>query len=293
MTLLRALSAVVLGVGALSLGCTEADFDDPEVSELPPLDDPFYSTLAGPRGSTGSNNLHPLDLLAERDNLVVATQAALATYSASDATWWLANNAGTNALLASTGGRSVLKYAVRCALSSTSAVSAQLGSTGVSYPGEGHLATTAAWKTAALTSDQTDDLFTCLLAHLNANGVTVPINLSGPNVTNAPGYDPSFAWEEALWATKLIHDEDGGTAFHFYVWPRAAAGCANVAAELTHRVCGTIDGGCGLTVRTDLDTACTETSAGWYCNDVTGHALPAILTRLKLTDAKKLYTGCI
>jgi len=77
------------------------------------------------------------------------------------------------------------------------------------------------------------------------------------------------------------------------VWPRGVAGCPNAAIELANRVCGTIPGSCGLTVRTDLDSACTETAAGWYCNDITGHALPAILTRLKLGDVKKLYSGCI
>jgi hypothetical protein len=292
MTLFRALPAVVIAMSALAMGCVDGG-DDLEESDAPETDAPFSSPLGTIAGSTGTNNLNPLDLHNNKDNLFGATQAALATYVANDQTWWLANNAPDNALLGSTGGRSVLKYAVRCTLLSSSTVNAQLGSTVFSYPGQGLLATASAWKTTALTPDQTDDLFTCLLAHLNANGVSVPINLSGPHVTNAAGFDPSFNWEEALWAAKLVQDDDGGTVFNFYVWPRSVAGCPNYAAELASRVCGTFTGSCGLTVRSDFATACTETAAGWYCNDATGHALPAILTRLKLGDVKKLYTGCI
>jgi hypothetical protein len=292
MMLFRALSAVALGACALSLGCAKTDFES-ESSELPPLDDPFYSTMAGPQGSTGTNNLNPVDFHSQKATLLAALQAPLATYASGTQTWWLANNAPNNALLASSGGRSVLKYAIRCALSSTSAVNVQLGTSVVTYPGQGLLTTASGWKTTALNADQTDDVFACLLAHLNANGVTVPINLSGPNVSNAGSFDPSFAWEESLWAAKLVEADDGTMAFNFEVWPRGVAGCPNAAIELAQRVCGTTPGSCGLTLRADFDSACTETATGWYCNDVTGHALPAILTRLKLGDVKKLYSGCI
>jgi hypothetical protein len=292
MTMFRALSVVVLGLSTAALGCADGGGEVEELGAVA-ADAPVATPQGGAHGSSSTNNLSPVDFHAQKATLLAAMQAPLATYSSSAQTWWLANNAPDNALLASTGGRSVLKYAARCALATTSAVNAQVGSSVVTYPGQGLLTTASAWKTTALDADQTDDLFTCLLAHLNSNGVEVPINLSGPSVSNAGSYDPAFSWEEALWATKLVEADDGTTAFNFYVWPRGVAGCPNAAIELANRVCGTAPGSCGLTVRTDIDSACTETGAGWYCDDPTGHALPAILTRLKLNDVKRLYSSCI
>jgi hypothetical protein len=292
MTLFRALSAAAIGASALSMGCSGAGGDN-ESSGAPAMDDTLYSTMAGIHGTGGNNNLHPLDFHANKVNLFGATLAALAAYAPSDATWWLANSAPNSALLGTTGGREVLKYAVQCALSTSSTVRAQLGSSAMSFTGQSIVTTTSGWKTAALTRDATDDLFTCLLAHLNAHGVEVPINISGPHIVNAPGYDPAFDWEEALWAVKVLVDEDGGVAFNLYVWPmNDLTQCADHVTGLSDRVCGLSDDACGLTVRTDRDDACTETATGWFCDDVSGHPLPAVLTRLKAADATSMYSDC-
>jgi hypothetical protein len=293
MTLLRALSAVVIGLSSLSLGCSD-EIGSSNTSGAPEIDDPFYSTMAGPPGTGGTNNLNPPDFHGLKYTLFSAAELPLATYGADDQLWWLANNAPNSALLGSIESRNVIKYAVRCALSTTSTVHAELGSSVLSYPGQGILGATSAWKTTPLNLDQANDLFTCMLAHLNARGVEVPINLSGPNINNALGSDPAFSWDEALWATKIDLDPVDGAVFSFYVWPLDnLVDCPGYVSGLEDRVCGTFQGECGLTVRSDRETACTETETGWFCEDTTGHPLPAIKTRLKAKDASALYDGCL
>jgi hypothetical protein len=292
MTLLRALSAVVIGLSSLSLGCSD-EAGDSNTLGAPEIDDPFYSTMAGPPGSGGTNNLHPINFHGTRYTLFSSADLPFATYEVTDQQWWIDGNIHNTTLLGSEGGRSVIKYAVRCALSSTSTVHAQLGADAFSYTGQSILTTTTAWKTTALNLDQTRDLFTCMLAHLNARGVEVPINLSGPNVTNSAGADPAFSWEEALWAVKIDMAPVDAPVFSFYVWPLDdLLDCSGYVSGLQDRVCGTFQGECGLTIRTDRDTACTETETGWLCDDTTGHALPAIKTRLKSKGASELYDGC-
>lgn len=294
MKLFRALSVVVIGSGALWMGCAEeaADLDS---NDAPALDAPSRIPLGGPAGSTGTNNLPPPDVHENKLTLHTSTQAAFGTYSASDARWDIASTTSNNALVGDDGGRTLIKYAVRCALPSTTTVHARLGTTEYAYTGQGLLTTTADWLTAALTNSQAQDLFTCLLAHMNAHGVEVPINLSGPNVSNVDGSDGSFTWEEALWAVKITSPGTVKKKLDFYVWPLDdLLDCANYVEQLTDRVCGTYSGPCGLTVRTDRATACTEDShTGWSCTDATGTVvLPAIKTRLKETDVEAMYDSC-
>lgn len=295
MTLFRALSAVVIGVSALATGCF-GGAGDLDAIEAHDYDDPSLSTLGGLNGSGGFNNLRPAAFHANKWSLYEATKSALATYNADDGSWSLANNTYTNALLATADGREVLKYAVRCALSSTVTVKATLpDGTIVAYAGQSILAQAVNWKTAALNHDQADALFTCLVAHMNANGVTVPINLSGSQVTNqAVGYDPAFSWEEALWAVKIIDEGDASdVTFHLYAWPmNNMAGCAEYVSGLQSRICAKSDDNCGLTVRLDRDSACEEAGGLWSCDDASGHPLPAILTKLKAVDVPLMYSDC-
>jgi hypothetical protein len=163
----------------------------------------------------------------------------------------------------------------------------------VSYRGKSILSTTQSWKTKALGLDYADDLFTCMIAHLNAHNVSVPINLSGPHVVNSATSDPSFSWEEALWAAKIDPSDPDNPVFSLYVWPMEnLTACPNYVTGLSDRVCGNSTDECGLNVREDRDTACTETSSGWYCDDLSGHPLPAILTRLKTVDVEHFYADC-
>ena len=289
MKLFQALFAVLIGSGALAMGCAE-EADDLDMPDDPALASPARTPLGGPAGSTGTNNFPPPDCMGNRGNLYTATQSTFATYDITDDEWWIANNAANNALLSTSGGRTAIKYAARCALPATVTVNAQVGATQYSYPGQGLLTTTPGWLTAPLPLTAAQDLFGCMLAHLNAFGVEVPINLSGPSVTNTAGHDANFTWEEALWVAKITSGPTQKTTFAFHVWPLDdLVQCEAYVEQLTNRVCGGFTGNCGLTVRSDRATVCTETSAGWYCDVTPTTTLPAIKTRLKVTDVETLY----
>lgn len=288
---LQSLAAVVLGLCALSMGMGCAgEGGDLDMADEPEVAEPGRIPLGGMPGSTGANKFNPLNFHTYRQPGYSSARQQLVTGSTK--TSWLANNPSNNTLLGSEGGREWLKYAARCGVASGTTVYAQAGFMQYSFPGQGLLATTSDWLTAGLSLASTQDLFSCLLAHLNAFGVEVPINLSGPSVTNSLGSDSGFEWEEALWATKITptaHD----AYFEFYVWPLDdLTACLNYVPQLQNRVCGTYNGPCGLTVRHDRATACTETASGWYCNDASENPLPAIKTRLKETDVEVLYDNC-
>lgn len=295
MTFSRALSVIVLGFSALSMGCLEGGGDRDGSEPAADLGAPSLSPQGWLNGAGGVNSLLPYEFHANRTMLYGATTGALATWSNTDKVWSFADNAFTDALLSGVGGQNTLKYAVKCALSATSSISVagSQDDDDLAYTGMNILATTQSWKTAALSIDSADDLFTCMIAHLNANGVPVPINLSGPHIVNSGSSDPAFSWEEALFAAKIDTSDPDAPAFSVYVWPMdSLVNCPSYITGLSDRLCGTGVDNCGLIVRDDREEACTETGNGWYCDDLSGHPLPAVLTRLKSKDAEKFYPGC-
>lgn len=287
----RALPATLLGLGALWLGAGCAE----EADEMrgPELADPGIALLGGPTGSTGTNNFPPPDFHSLKGTIYTSTSMALGDYDGSAEQWNLASNTANDTLVAGDSGRTALKYMARCGVSETVTLHAVLGSTPYTFPGQGILSTTAGWLGAGLSNSQAQDLFACLLGHLNARGVEVPINLSGPSVTNTEGADSNFTWEEALWVAEITSPGTHKRSFSFQVWPLDdLMSCSEYVEQLEDRVCGTYSGTCGLTIRTDRSTACSEGAAGWTCTGLSGVALPAIKTRLKSTDVELLYDSC-
>jgi hypothetical protein len=137
------------------------------------------------------------------------------------------------------------------------------------------------------------DVLTCLVTRLNRFGIPVPIFLSGPRVTPKE-YPPSmndaalYPYAEALWLASRGVD----TAVAFEVWPLdlLAHSCALDPTALQNilnlRVCGKIEGGCGLKVHTvaERHAQCTERAEGiWECN-----SMPVIATRLGKCGWKKV-----
>jgi hypothetical protein len=294
MKLFQALSAVLLGSGALSLGLgclAEAEDLDMTADEDVPA---TPLTLGGPKGSTGTNNLPPPDMQNHRTAVYGATGSALAALNMNNHNWEVALNPSTTTLLAGEEGRRVLKYVSRCAVDETVTLHAQVGATAYTFPGQGILSTTQGWLSGGLPLAGAQDVFSCLLAHMNARGVQVPINLSGPSVTNTDGADANFDWEEALWVTRIVPaTATTKLRFDFYVWPLDdLLACTEYASQVRDRICGLYSGTCGATVRTDRSNACTELTDGWYCTPVPGVTLPAIKTRLKVTDVDIMYDNC-
>lgn len=285
----RALTAAVAVLGMLTSGCSGAD-GELEADEALDLDNPLYSTMAGPGGSGGQNHLHPDWFHPNKPALNTSTKANLAVWNAADQKYRFANTVALNTLFATSAGREVIKYAVRCTLPVGEKVWDNSLGVDLAYPGQGLLTTTTAWTTSALASTAAEDLFACMAAHMNPLGEIVPINLSGMHVTNAPGFDPTpYAWEEALWTSTIIASPFGGYYYVINVWPLAGLqACAiNQVDGLTSRVCPTSGGVCGLSVRTDLASACKEYLTGWKCD-----GKPAIRTRLKVSDVPRMYKGC-
>ncbi|MEZ4302150.1 MAG: hypothetical protein R3B70_44900 [Polyangiaceae bacterium] len=284
--------AASLGVAALLSGCSEPSGDRDGGADLVGAS-PRLAPLAGPMGSTGTNNLPPPVAMGLRDELFDATGLAFADYHSSDDTWWLDSNVPNDILVSTDDGRRLLKYAVRCGISEDVEILA-VDPDGLlnTFPGQGLLTTTQDWLTTPLTTEEAEDLFTCLLAHLNSRGVEVPINLSGLHVPNLSGADSGFTWEEALWATRIKVNPGKAPTFSFNVWPLDdLLECDRYVEHLEDRVCGTFSGDCNLTIHTDRDSACTEGSHGWVC-DVGGTSMPVIKTRLKSTDVELLYDSC-
>lgn len=285
----KVLSLVIAGLSAFAFGCSDADI------EASDFDDPLYGPMAGGSdGTNGQNSLRPDSFIAYRLNLYYAATQDLADYNSSTQKWTLASNAYTSALKSSEEGRDVLKYAIKCAVPVGTTVSVTVitgaGSTKYDFAGEGFLTTTGDWLNGGLTVDQTEDMFECMLAHMNHYTV-VDINLAGPNVRDDPDMDTSpFVWEEALWQSTI--DTTGSkVTIDTQVWPLGGfSGCPGEIDELETRVCGTSAGGgsCGLTIQTDLATACAESQDGWRCNGD-----PVVKSRLKTIQVPELYPGCI
>jgi hypothetical protein len=288
----QSLAAVVLGLGALSLGMGCApDADDDDTTGEPELVESDRIPQGGPPGTGTTNKFLSDDFQDVKPTGYESTRSPIGTYGSNQ--WWVANNAATTTLLGSEAGRDFIKYAARCALPATVALHAQVGATLYKFPGSSLLTTTTGWLTTSLTASQTNDLFTCLVAHLNAFGVEVPINVSGPNIKNTEGADSGFKWYEALWVAKITATNPQEPEFELNVWPLDdLIECNGFVPQLEDRVCGTFAGDCGVVVRGDRNTACEETESGWYCTDTTGHSMPAIMTRLKETDVELMYDNC-
>lgn len=298
MAFVKALSAGIAGVVALSMGCSDGG-DGSELGAYA-IDDPHYSALAGGSdGTNGQNHLPPEHFIDYRYELFEATKSNLANYNAATNKWILASNAHTNALRATAAGRQVLKYAIQCALPAGQAVWYTLWVGGfamqVSPTGQGFLTTTTGWDTGALPIPAAEDLFACVVAHLNPY-TQVAINLSGPKVTNDPNADTSdFTWEEALWMVDMRSSNLGGVTIDARVWPLSGVlECGSYVSQIETRVCGSYAGEapCDVDVRLNVAGECIQGNGGWYCRDIAGNFAPVIKSRLKVDEVSTIYGVC-
>lgn len=296
MTHVKALSLMVAGVAALAMGCSDG-MDGSDMG-APDMDDPFYSSMAGGSdGTNGQNHLNSEDAFELRGTLYSATTSDLADYNLLSGKWDLDSNTHLNALKSTPEGRQVLKYAIQCALPTTTTVRYTALAGGLYIPfevtGQGFLETTGGWLNGGLSTSAAEDLFACMLAHMNPTTV-VDINLSGQNVNNDPNADVSdFTWEETLWQANIT--EGLSVAFHMRAWPLGGfEDCEVDVQELETRVCGSYAGtSCHLDIETTLTTECTEGADGWQCYDDNGVLVPVIKTRLKTSQVTNLYSkGC-
>lgn len=164
----------ILGVSLL-LGCTELPEDDGIAEQQFGLESEnlLSSNLL-------SSNLLSLNLLSSN-----SLQSASGQQTA-------------EGMAATAGGRELLRYLVRCALPSGRTLSVTADGTTYTYLGSmGHA---PAWENGPLLRTDRDRVSACLLAHVNAFGVSVPISVrsdDSPPTTTAektayPVYEATF-----------------------------------------------------------------------------------------------------
>jgi hypothetical protein len=285
----RVMIGMVAGLSVLSSGCLGTAEESTAVDSVVPEDEPLPGPLSGPGGSGGMNGFNPLGFHLYKSTVYGSMGADLAELLPMLG-WRIRNTTPNQTLLVDLlEGRETLEYAVRCGLASGDAVSG--GVPLATFTGQGVLTTTTEWKTKPLSTARKEDLFSCMLAHLNSLDIQVPMMLSGPSIYNSPTFDGSaYEFEEALWGT-AITDNGGTPVFNFYVWPSQELDdycLVDLTGVLNLRLCGSFVGPCNLTVRTDRTTACTETTKGFECD-----GKPAIQTRLRPVDLPLLYGVCL
>jgi hypothetical protein len=259
----RALLAVAAGFGLLQAGCL-AQNDETGVDAI---DGVGFTALIDPSGAGGTNGLNDMAFAVSEMNLWSGTFGPFKN-----------TNSALVQLAGNESGKETLDYARKCALPAGRYV---IGTSVFYNSVPGLLATTSGWATGALGTNLAPqpkyDLFECMLAHLNPSS-HVDIRLTGASVTNSLGAGAalSYSFKEALW---VVHqDVTGGLVFEAWPLENLQNLCGtNTSTALAQRVCNSIAGTCGVTIREDLATACSKNADGnWSCE---GH--PAIQTWLK------------
>lgn len=114
----------------------------------------------------------------------------------------------SNELINSEGGRELLQYVVRCAMPEGVTMRG-VDEDGAVYEFAGSLGLGEQWATGPLTPTAQRWVSACLLAHVNAFGVPVPISVRGahPNLTVDDAEQSEYLVQEAAFYGNLFQDE--------------------------------------------------------------------------------------
>lgn len=243
--------------------------------------DPTLETMEGTNGSPGNNGLLVTTFQAKS-----AALRSLMGHKLFTGTDELNLNINVINFLGSQAGRDVFDYAVQCALPENKSIVRS----GRTYTGKHILTTTTQWTQEALDEDAKEDLFACIVAHLNPlGGDSVPIFLSGPAVHTGT-LSTVYPVKEALWTAEL---SEVGVTYH--VWPLFTMPemcAANPLDALNKRVCGQNAPECFLEPHQHTFTDCVRKSAS-DDGQVECLGKRAIMTRLKNADfLSTLYPDC-
>jgi hypothetical protein len=99
------------------------------------------------------------------------------------------NHKGAGQLAATPNGRELLQYVARCALAEGDFLRVQFAGQSWDFPGL--LGVVPEWETAPLTEEGQERMTGCLLAHVNAFGVHVPISVRGSVMAEADAWESS------------------------------------------------------------------------------------------------------
>ncbi len=193
-------------------------------------------------------------------------------------------------LLATPGGRSVLSYAILCALAASTTVQSPAGDT---FPGEDALA--PAWTTRALNTSEQRWVTACMADHVNGIGDHVSILMKGnhPSLTPGPGVDTSSYTIADMTAFGNLFGEDQKVYVCVDLGIQLACGL-NVSLYTLDRLCSglplcgaTFAGLCLLTCSVDAagNPTCTAPAGATYAESIS--------TKLQKTAVLELYPLCL
>jgi hypothetical protein len=200
----------------------------------------------------------------------------------------------SSGMMSTTAGRALAPYVVKCALPGTSTMLVTSGKSVLGYAGEDGLA--PEWATDSCDADCKGWMSACLIAHVNALGVTVPMSMRGPDPALAADYSERkvYPWAEAAFYGDLF-----GTTPKLY-------GCTTLGittALLHERLCGLgltcsiqLSGVCGLPLGLG---ACDSVSDGYFqdCRPLLnglfggGQVYPQVITTYLSTEGLELLYG--
>ncbi|WP_437893565.1 hypothetical protein [Sorangium sp. So ce124] len=301
MSSIRFIAAGLLGAGLFTAGCVAPSDTDPDApSDTEPVE---TAELPIRRNAVpiGCNGLLPSDFWAPANRTAFQALGQAALAGANDVVV-------PTALLGTSGGKSVLDYTVRCALSSEQVVYGPDGS-----PFHGTLGFAPEWTERGLTPSEQRWVSACIFQHLNGSGEHVEILLKGSHTAleSSPDEEPFTEF--------VVHD---ATMYGNAFLASAIAGYAcidpDLAGELSalslscpldlsllarERLCGHVPT-CGIAFLGLCDLTCLEDADG----DQTCRTLPllgpllgsllgpsyseTIRTELRDRDLLPLYPGC-
>ena len=251
----------VAGLGLFSSGCAVDALED----ELPTA--PRLSAMDGPDGRIYMNGLHPRVYQTTRGALDQLMNTALPHQGMAGV------NPHFDALLDINEGSKVLNYAIECALPALQ----EYGD----FTGAGIMTTTSSWLSGPLNPQQRNDLHTCITTRLNPHSEPVPIWGGGPNTAKSSSSD-DYEYSEAVWSVTV-----GELGVSVSVWPsntfqlKGNCGSTDIEWDFNTRICDNDPSLCGITLRTDFDTACVgERGEGNIICD----GKPAIETKLNRNE---------
>ncbi len=138
-------------------------------------------TVASVRDSVSSNNRLALNRLAL--NRLALNRLALNRLALNGVIPSGLEGGAARELLATEGGRELLRYVVQCALKHDDALRGTID--GQTYEFPGLLGLVPKWKDDPLSQDEQQLMSACLLAHVNALGVSVSISVRGRHAVSS------------------------------------------------------------------------------------------------------------
>ena len=177
----------------------------------------------------------------DEDRVAMAQQEALSinalSINALSSDVFVLDPGVSNGLENSEEGREALRYLSRCALADGQILSVEVE--GVVHEFPGLLGLADEWVSQPLDADEARALSACLLAHINAYGVSVPISLRGGELTADQSEEDLYGLHEAAFYGTLL----SGTPRMYVCSATDATTARAVSSDRSWRVCSEVQRG--------------------------------------------------